>query len=98
MAHAPMTPRSAAAVAGAAVVTLLLTILLHGPLSLMEDGVTSVRYALRGSRVADTSIVVVYIDDAAIEAMGWPASRNFHALMLQALTDLHVRAVGIEPV
>jgi transcriptional regulator with GAF, ATPase, and Fis domain len=93
-----MTPRIAATVAGAAVVALLLAILLHGPLSSMEDGVTAMRYALRGDRMADTNIVVVYIDDASIAVTGWPVSRNFHALLLQALTDLHVRAVGVEPV
>jgi transcriptional regulator with GAF, ATPase, and Fis domain/CHASE2 domain-containing sensor protein len=98
MAHAAMTPRAAAAVAGAALLTLLVTLLLQGPLTSLENGVTSIRYAVRGERKADTNIVVVYIDDAAIKVTGWPVRHNFHALMLKALTDLHVRAVGIEPV
>ena len=93
-----MTTRAATTVASAAVVTLLLTLLLHGPLTSLEDGVTTLRYAVRGDRQADTNIVVVYIDDAAIKVTGWPVRHNFHALMLRALTDLHVRAVGIEPV
>jgi DNA-binding NtrC family response regulator/CHASE2 domain-containing sensor protein len=93
-----MTSRSAMTVGGAALLTLLVTLLLQGPLTSLENGVTSLRYAVRGDRQADTSIVVVYIDDAAIKVTGWPVRHNFHALMLKALTDLHVRAVGIEPV
>ena len=93
-----MNPRAAATVAGAAVLALLLTIVLHGLFVSLEEGVTAGRYALRGDRMADTNIVVVYIDDEAIGVMGWPVPRNFHALMLQTLTVLHVRAVGIEPV
>ena len=93
-----MNPRAAATVSGAAVLALLLTVILHGLFASLEEGVTAGRYALRGDRMADTNIVVVYIDDEAIGVMGWPVPRNFHALMLQTLTDLHVRAVGIEPV
>jgi transcriptional regulator with GAF, ATPase, and Fis domain/CHASE2 domain-containing sensor protein len=93
-----MNPRATVTVAGAALLAVLLTIVLHAPFSSLEDGVTVGRYALRGGRMADTNIVIVYIDDAAIGVMGWPVARNFHALMLQTLTDLHVRAVGIEPV
>ncbi len=93
-----MNPRAAATVGGAAVLALLLTIILHGPFASLEEGVTAGRYALRGERTADTNIVVVYIDDEAIGVMGWPVPRNFHALMVQTLTDLHVRAIGIEPV
>jgi CHASE2 domain-containing sensor protein len=85
-------------VGGAALLMLLVTLLLQGPLASLESGMTSLRYAVRGVRQADTNIVVVYIDDPAIKVTGWPVRHNFHALMLKALTDLHVRAVGIEPV
>lgn len=93
-----MNLRAAATVTGAAVLALLLTIVLHVPFTSLEEGVTAVRYAVRGDHAADTNIVVVYIDDEAIGVMGWPVPRNFHALMVQTLTDLHVRAIGIEPV
>lgn len=64
-----------------------------GPL---EDRVTAVKYHLRGERQPDSSVVVVYIDNDAVVSLGWPVRRNFYGLMVKALSDLHVRAVGIE--
>jgi transcriptional regulator with GAF, ATPase, and Fis domain/CHASE2 domain-containing sensor protein len=69
---------------------------LYTPLSILDDSVESLHYHIRGSVRPDTNIVVIYIDDAAVRVMGWPLRRNFQALMLNALTDLKVRAVGIE--
>lgn len=91
-----MTSRARLTVAIAGLVTLVFALLLHAPLASLEEGVTDVRYAVRGERMADTNIAVVYIDDEAIRVMGWPVRRNFHALMLRALTDLRVRVVGLE--
>ena len=96
MAHATITRRSVWIVAATAAVMLLLIILLRTPLAVLEDEVTTLRYMVRGDRTADTNIVIVYIDEAAVKVMGWPVRRNFHALMLRALTDLRVRAVGWE--
>ena len=83
-------------VAGVILATLLFLSALHGPVNALEDQVTAVKYAIRGERRADTNIVIVYLDEATIKIVGWPVRRNFHALMLKALTELHVRAVGME--
>jgi DNA-binding NtrC family response regulator/CHASE2 domain-containing sensor protein len=96
MAHATVTHRTVLAAAVAAAAALLLVFFLQRPMSAFEDEVTTLRYRVRGDRTADTNIVLVYIDEAAIKVTGWPVRRNFHALMLKALTDLRVRAVGIE--
>ncbi len=87
---------SMAVVAGVILATLMLLAVLHGPVGVLEDQVTAVKYAVRGERRADTNIVVVYLDEAAIRIVGWPVRRNFHALMLKALTEMHVRVVGME--
>ncbi|MEK9138509.1 MAG: CHASE2 domain-containing protein, partial [Bacteroidota bacterium] len=81
-----------------ALVALLLVALLHVPLSSVEDQITALKYRVRGARQADTNIVIVYIDNDAITDLGRPVRRNFYALMVKALTELHVKAIGIEPV
>jgi transcriptional regulator with GAF, ATPase, and Fis domain/CHASE2 domain-containing sensor protein len=82
--------------AGALFAALIGVLLLHGPLSVVDDGVEALHYRLRGDLRPDSNIVIVYVDDAAVRVMGWPIRRNFHALMMSALTELKVRAVGIE--
>jgi transcriptional regulator with GAF, ATPase, and Fis domain/CHASE2 domain-containing sensor protein len=77
---------------------LLAALLGRGPVSSADELSLRVHYALRGVRQADTSIIVVYIDQDAIKPLGWPVRRNFHALMIHALQDLHPSVIGIEPV
>ncbi len=62
----------------------------------LEDQLTSLRYRVRGVEPADTNIVLVYIDNEAVKTVGWPVRRNFDALLLHALADLHPRAIGME--
>ena len=70
--------------------------ILHSPLAVLDDELLKAHYALRGGETADSSIVIVYIDNDAIPSLGWPVRRNFHALMIKALSDLQVRAVGVD--
>ena len=79
-----------------AIASVAVVAILHAPLSSVEDQVTSLKYQIRGSRQADTNIVIVYIDDDAMKDLGWPVRRNFYALMVKALTDLDVKAIGID--
>ena len=79
-----------------AFLSLLLVIIL--PLSSVEDQVTALKYHLRGGLQADTTIVIVYIDNDAVKDLGWPVRRNFYALMVKALTELRVRSIGIDVV
>lgn len=66
------------------------------PLDVLESQATALKYSLRGTFPPDSSILITYIDDNAVRAIGWPLKRNFYALLLKTLTDLHVRAVGVE--
>lgn len=75
---------------------LLVVFSFRQPLASIEDQVTSMRYGLRGVQRADTNIVIVYIDNDAIPTLGYPVRRNFYALMIKALADLNVRAIGID--
>jgi transcriptional regulator with GAF, ATPase, and Fis domain len=85
-------------ITGFAVAAMLAVLLAHSPLNGLESQVTGLRYAIRGNQQPDTSIVIVSIDQEAIKTLGWPVRRNFYALMVKALTDLQVRAIGLEPV
>jgi len=93
MIHRPVTVASAIAA-----IAVALVLILRGPIGSVEDQVTSWKYQVRGSRQADTNIVVVYIDDEAVRSLGWPVRRNFYALMIKALSDLQARAIGVEVV
>ncbi len=75
---------------------VLLVVLLQSPLHHVEDQFTELKYRVRGQRLADTNVVLVYIDNDAVASLGWPVRRNFYALMVKALADLHVKAIGIE--
>ena len=77
---------------------VLLVGVLRSPLAAVEDQVTALKYRLRGDRAADTNIVIVYVDDDAFRSLGRPVRRNFYALMVKALADLRVKAIGIDVV
>ena len=79
-----------------AIASVVVVLILHSPISSVEDQVTSLKYQARGSLQADTNIVIVYIDDDAMKDLGWPVRRSFYALMVKALTDLQARAIGID--
>ena len=75
---------------------LALVAVLHAPLASVEDQFTTLKYRVRGAQPADTNIVIVYIDNEAIRTLGWPVRRNFYALMINTLSALQVKAVGVE--
>lgn len=93
-----MTRRDALVISGIALLLLAALLLFRGSLDSLEEQVTALHYSLRGTRQADTNIVVVYIDQEGIKTLGWPVRRNFYALMIKAMADLRVQALGIEPV
>lgn len=81
-----------------AVTASLVVAALSPVLTPLEDGLLPLRYSLRGDRAADSNIVIVYVDDEAVQTLGWPVRRNFYALMISVLTELDVAAIGLEPV
>jgi transcriptional regulator with GAF, ATPase, and Fis domain/CHASE2 domain-containing sensor protein len=93
-----VTGRDAIVISGIALLLLAAVLLFRGPLDSLEEPVTALHYTIRGTRQADTNVVVVYIDQEGIKTLGWPVRRSFYALMIKALTDLRVQAVCIEPV
>ena len=91
-----MTTREWLFIGGVTLAGLVALVLLRSPLGIAEDQVTRIRYGIRGAEKADSNIVVIFIDQEAIRSLHWPVRRNFYGLMLKALNDLHVKAVGVE--
>ena len=91
-----MTTRESMFIGGVTLAGLIALVLLRSPVGIAEDQVTRIRYGIRGAEKADTNIVVIFIDQEAIRSLHWPVRRNFYGLMLKTLSDLHVRAVGVE--
>ncbi len=82
--------------AGCGIVSVLVVMLLSGPITSAERAFTGMKYRLRGEVRPDTNIVLVYVDDRAVSTLGWPVHRNFYALLVSALADLKAAAVGID--
>jgi transcriptional regulator with GAF, ATPase, and Fis domain len=91
-----MSRHSLLIVMGVAVVSGCILAFLPSPLNVVEDQATALKYAVRGNLLPDSSIILTYVDENAVRAIGWPIRRNFYALLLKTLGDLHVRAVGLE--
>ena len=98
MARTSLTLREGALIGASVVVAVILAVEFRAPLDALDDQMTSLQYRVRGDRPADSNVVVVYIDQEAIKSLGWPVRRNFYALMLKAMSDLHAGGIGIEAV
>ena len=98
MAAQEVKHRAVIVAGGALLAGIVVALLFQGPLQSFENPVTALKYAIRGPVPADSNIVLVYIDDAAVRSTGWPVRRNFYALMVRVLAELQVKAVGIEAV
>lgn len=81
-----------------AVASTLLAVLLRVPLGVVEEEITRLKYTLRGEQRADSNIVIIYLDNAAINELGYPLRRNFYALMVNALADVKTKVIGIDVV
>ena len=83
--------------AGVAIGVALLFLLLPGPFHEIEKSVLKAKYAARGQRQADSSIVLMYLDNADIAALGdLPVKRSYYALLIHALRDVGAATIGID--
>jgi transcriptional regulator with PAS, ATPase and Fis domain/CHASE2 domain-containing sensor protein len=75
----------------------LFVLLFPGASGSADEALQNLRYHLRGEEPADSSIVVLYLDNEDIGSLGgWPLRRSYYALLVNALHDLGVRSVGID--
>ena len=82
---------------GVLAAAILLTHLLSGPIGALEQGMTSVKYHLRGESQIDSSVVILYLSGDDIASLGGiPLKRSFYALILDVLHQLGAKAVGVD--
>ncbi len=71
--------------------------LVDGPFDQLEQQTTDLKLLVRGQSILDTNIVILYLDNNDINALKrWPLPRNYYALLLMALHDVGVKAVGFD--
>ncbi len=63
--------------------------------SSLEENVLNSKFNLRGESKIDTSIVILYLDNDDINALGgWPLKRNYYALLINVLNELGAKVIG----
>lgn len=78
-------------------IVLILVILSPSFFNDLDEWMLASWYRIRGEQPADSSLCVVYFGNEDINALGgMPIKRSYYALLIQALHDLHVAAVGID--
>ena len=66
-------------------------------LSNLDKGFTDVQFEVRGETKIDSSIITIYIDNAILDSLGRiPIKWIYYAKMIDALSDLGVKAIGID--
>jgi len=82
---------------GITLVAVLLSVTSPDLFKRIDQGIVDEEYRLRGETKIDSSIVIVYFDNDDITALGGlPLKRSYYALLLQVLSELNVRAVGMD--
>ena len=82
---------------GIVCIAILLSRLFSGTLDSLDQGVTSMKYRVRGESRIDSSIVILYLSGDDIASLGGiPLKRSYYALILDVLRDLGAKAVGVD--
>jgi CHASE2 domain-containing sensor protein len=63
----------------------------------LDDLTLSLKYYARGENQTDSTIILLYLDNNDIAALGgWPLRRNYYALLVKVLDELGAKAIGID--
>lgn len=82
----------------AVILVTAIFLLLFRPLSNTINSETENLFAgIRGEIQPDTNIVLIHITDEDLQRIGpWPIKRNYYALLVNELTKLGVKKIGLE--
>ncbi len=76
---------------------VLSTLLYHFQTLNYSDNLFYDLYSTNIKKSTDDSIVIIAIDETSLNKLGaWPWSRTIHAEMLERLTEVNVKAIGID--
>ena len=74
-----------------------ISIPLSGVFDALERDALSAKYHLRGESTIDSSIVILYFDNHAVDVLGgFPLKRHYYALLIDALRDLGAKVIGVD--
>lgn len=77
----------------------LFHIILSKPLANLDKSFTDIQFEVRGETKIDSSIITLYIDNAIMDSLGRvPLKWIYYAKLIDALSDLKVKAIGIDMV
>lgn len=93
-----MAPRQKIIIQSGAVLLACLFLLLFSDARRVTDSAAGdIFVKLRGELKPDSSIVLVYFSEEDISRIGpWPVKRNYYALLINHLTRLNVKKIGLE--
>ncbi len=79
------------------IILIVITIVFFSSFKQVDEMVLSAKYNLRGESRMDTSIILLYLDNNDITALGgWPLRRNYYALLVNVLSELNTKAIGLD--
>ncbi len=82
---------------GVTLVFVLVSIIIPDLLSDIDKSILTQEYRIRGEAKVDSSIVILYLGNDDIASLGgWPLKRSYYALIINALHEVGVKAIGID--
>ena len=97
MTKTTQTIRSNVTLFAGLLVTAALMSILQNRAVFFRDLDADVLLRLRGSRMLDSRIRLIYLDEADIEALGgWPITRDYYSYTVHVLTALNAKTIGLD--
>ncbi|MEE9429626.1 MAG: sigma 54-interacting transcriptional regulator [Melioribacteraceae bacterium] len=76
---------------------LIAVYIFNGNTVKINNSIQNVFYQIKGEETPDSNIILIHITSSDIENLGdWPLKRSYYALLVQNLTKLKVKKIGIE--
>ncbi len=76
---------------------LILSFFFSDFINQVDEKILSSKFQIRGESAPDSSVVILYLDNDDIRAIGgWPIKRNYYALVIKVLNELGAKVIGLD--
>lgn len=76
---------------------ITLSYIFSGVFNTLDTHITDLKFKLRGEIPIDSSIIILYLDNEDINALGGlPLKRNYYALAINILNELNAKVIGLD--
>ncbi len=79
-----------------AVIGIIITTIFTGLTNDINKNIENFFYKISGETKPDSNIILINIDSNDLNKLAWPLKRNYYALLINELTALEVKTIGIE--